>query len=87
MTNFQAFMSLPVEEFARIMMCPNETGLVEIECDQSDNQNCYQCCLDWLRSEQQRCRVCGCTWNNACESGCYWIEPDLCSMCADSDKL
>ncbi|HPS94613.1 MAG TPA: phage Gp37/Gp68 family protein [Deltaproteobacteria bacterium] len=27
------------------------------------------------------CRVCGCTWNNACDGGCYWVEPDLCSSC------
>lgn len=29
----------------------------------------------------QACRVCGCTQNNACEGGCYWVEPDLCSEC------
>jgi protein gp37 len=29
----------------------------------------------------QACRVCGCTWNNACPGGCYWAEPDLCSAC------
>jgi hypothetical protein len=28
-----------------------------------------------------RCRVCGCTQNNACEGGCSWIEWDLCSSC------
>lgn len=27
------------------------------------------------------CRVCGCTWNNACQGGCSWVEPDLCSAC------
>ncbi len=31
----------------------------------------------------QKCRVCGCTWFNACEGGCYWVEDDLCSACAD----
>lgn len=31
----------------------------------------------------QRCRACGCTWTNACEGGCHWVEPDLCSACAD----
>jgi protein gp37 len=32
----------------------------------------------------ESCRVCGCTWNNACDckGGCYWIEPGLCSECA-----
>ncbi|OXR48052.1 hypothetical protein PuT2_14740 [Pusillimonas sp. T2] len=31
------------------------------------------------------CRVCGCTWNNACEDSCWWIEPDLCSSCVGKD--
>lgn len=30
---------------------------------------------------EQKCRVCGCTWNNACEGGCYWVEENLCSEC------
>ena len=29
----------------------------------------------------QRCRVCGCTETCACEGGCWWVEPDLCSAC------
>lgn len=28
------------------------------------------------------CRVCGCTDENGCPEGCYWIEADLCSQCA-----
>lgn len=31
---------------------------------------------------QQYCRVCGCTYDDPCEEGCYWVEPDLCSQCA-----
>lgn len=31
----------------------------------------------------QTCRACGCTDMRACEGGCYWIEPDLCSACAE----
>lgn len=31
--------------------------------------------------EEQKCRVCGCAWNNACEGGCFWVEEDLCSEC------
>jgi hypothetical protein len=34
---------------------------------------------------ERRCRACGCTWNNACPGGCYWVEPDLCSECVDAD--
>lgn len=32
------------------------------------------------------CRVCGCTDEEGCEGpvfGCWWVEPDLCSQCAD----
>jgi hypothetical protein len=29
------------------------------------------------------CRVCGCTDEEACEGGCSWVEPDLCSACVD----
>jgi hypothetical protein len=27
------------------------------------------------------CRHCGCTDASACEGGCSWVEPDLCSRC------
>ncbi len=35
------------------------------------------------------CRVCGCTEDEACEGGCWWVEHDfelgsLCSSCAGS---
>ncbi|WP_088186360.1 phage Gp37/Gp68 family protein [Desulfosporosinus sp. FKA] len=38
---------------------------------------------EWFVPEDgaESCRVCGCTWNNACNGGCYWIEPGLCSSC------
>ena len=38
-----------------------------------------------------KCRVCGCIDDQACEGGCTWVEPDLCSKCAanieESKKL
>jgi hypothetical protein len=34
-----------------------------------------------MKSEEQKCRVCGCTDNNACIGGCHWIAYDLCSAC------
>lgn len=33
--------------------------------------------------DECKCRICGCTDDNACPDGCYWIEEDLCSACAD----
>jgi len=32
------------------------------------------------------CRVCGCTQENPCEGGCYWVEEDLCSACETKSK-
>jgi hypothetical protein len=45
--------------------------------------------LAWLvAADQRRCRVCGCT-NDDCRQciektgrPCYWVEDDLCSVCA-----
>ncbi|QOC24809.1 hypothetical protein IC744_16235 [Microbacterium hominis] len=33
----------------------------------------------------RRCRVCQCTDDVACMSGCWWVEEDLCSSCADDE--
>jgi hypothetical protein len=32
------------------------------------------------------CRACGCSDDNACEGGCGWVEPDLCSRCAPNEQ-
>lgn len=34
----------------------------------------------------RRCRVCSCTDEIACMSGCWWVEEDLCSSC-DDDRV
>jgi len=31
--------------------------------------------------KRPKCRICGCDDDHACEGGCYWVEPDLCSGC------
>lgn len=33
----------------------------------------------------QVCRSCGCTEDNACDGGCSWITPDLCSACTGDE--
>lgn len=36
-----------------------------------------------LKSEAWRkCRECGCTATRACPGGCFWVDIDLCSVCA-----
>lgn len=39
--------------------------------------------LDELHIKQ--CRQCGCTEHSACVDSCYWVEPDLCSACMESE--
>lgn len=34
--------------------------------------------------EKQRCKVCGCTDEQACIGGCSWVKWNLCSACADA---
>ena len=33
------------------------------------------------QEDVQICRVCGCSNEDPCEDGCYWVEEDLCSVC------
>jgi hypothetical protein len=32
---------------------------------------------------KQRCRYCRCTWDDGCPLGCWWVQSDLCSVCAN----
>ena len=50
-TNADRIRAMSDEDLAMNMMCPNENGLGEIDCDKSDNCNCYECILHWLQSE------------------------------------
>jgi hypothetical protein len=33
-----------------------------------------------------KCKVCGCTAGHACEGGCFWVDKELCSVCALSNE-
>ncbi len=33
------------------------------------------------KNKEGRCKYCGCTDDNACFGGCYWIKPNVCSNC------
>jgi hypothetical protein len=32
--------------------------------------------------DERTCRECGCSDHLACFDGCWWVEVDLCSLCA-----
>lgn len=48
-TNGDTFRVMSDEELAVTLMCPNEMGMANIPCDHSDDKNCCQCLLEWLR--------------------------------------
>ena len=50
-TNADRIRAMSDEELATVMMCPNENGLAEIDCDKSDSCNCYECLLKWLQEK------------------------------------
>ena len=37
--------------------------------------------------KERTCRICGCTQNNACKGGCFWVEDNLCSKCVKKVKI
>lgn len=37
--------------------------------------------------EEKRCEKCGCTSEKACEGGCFWVTPTLCSTCAPPKEV
>lgn len=36
---------------------------------------------------ERQCRVCGCTNDNSCDGGCFWVEEDLCHRCVKNDLI
>jgi hypothetical protein len=58
--------------------CDGEMG----QCGDRPVWACWQKYIYELVDAEQVCRICGCTQNNACQGGCYWVESDLCSACA-----
>lgn len=51
------------------------------KCGDADVWECWQKYFTKIVETEAVCRVCGCTWNNACPGGCSWVEDDLCSAC------
>ena len=48
----------------------------------------HQAFPNLLRFEpvERTCRGCGCTDSAACKGGCWWVEADLCSSCAEQRR-
>lgn len=62
-----------------------DDNATEEEIEEMAREEAFNCISWGYEVEEQRCRVCGCTWNNACPGGCYWVEEDLCSKCVDRE--
>ena len=50
-TNGDVIRAMSNEELAVTLMCPNEMGMADIQCDRSDKSNCVKCLYDWLIDE------------------------------------
>lgn len=53
-TNADMIRSMTDEELAVTIMCPNDMGMAEIECNHGDECNCCKCCLEWLQKEAEQ---------------------------------
>lgn len=69
-----------------VTTCPEAMGIeitkalysVGIQLEWPPRNIAYQVALAGV---ERKCRICGCTWNNPCKGGCYWVEENLCSKC------
>ena len=54
------------------------------ECMNMEQWEIWKRYIEETVEKEPVCRVCGCTQNNACPNGCWWVEEDLCSHCAEA---
>lgn len=55
------------------------------EDNQVNDGICRQCREAPVVDEGAACRICGCTDDNACDGGCWWVDTSpLCSTCAQA---
>ncbi|KAF5051099.1 hypothetical protein DSECCO2_422620 [anaerobic digester metagenome] len=64
---------------------PDIVGLTDeqVQALYGELLNEYDYCIKYISN--RKCRVCGCTEDNACPGGCYWVEEDLCSECVGKE--
>ena len=60
---------------------PIEPDLMYLMCDRIFTD------IGSMISHFMTCRHCGCTDDRACEGGCFWVSPNLCSACAERGKV
>ena len=72
---FQKAFTLACRVLADYLECPYT------ECGVEESWRRWQEYIIKKTENEAVCRVCGCTQYNACDGGCYWVEPDLCSKC------
>jgi hypothetical protein len=83
---------LYVKGYLRYSIIPVSEKLARGVSEQCQPEPVHHWEMPQLRQARvQRCRVCGCTEENACidpDTGepCYWVEPDLCSVCAEKEN-
>lgn len=54
------------------------------DVDEVGDLDVYVCLFPMIVIHGRRrrtCKVCGCTWREACFPTCWWVDVDLCSRC------
>lgn len=66
----------------------NEMNFIETEAGEQDFIKCRNCKLAvgildgrCANCGEQICLMCGCTDSAACDGGCSWVRPNVCSAC------
>lgn len=72
---------LPMTRLDGLRRLAGQLGLPVEEFRDTDSEAAERVLLERLRAVLPWCRVCGCTDDIACDEGCSWVEPDLCSAC------
>ena len=65
-----------------VMPAAEDGGLPDKWVEKKFPERIFFLCPE-CQEDVQICRVCGCSNEDPCEDGCYWVEEDLCSACVD----
>ena len=52
MTNYERIKSMSIEELADIIMCPEDSGVADLDCPNANGGYCFDCVYKWLQKEE-----------------------------------
>ena len=80
-------MTIERAEAHKIVRTANSTYLIYPADVDPEAEKQHPGYFERVPTDDQKCRVCGCSHYNPCEGGCWWVEQDLCSACEEREKM